>query len=513
MSFKRRGASLLLALVALLALAACDAGDVPEPSSSSPSSPLVTVAPTELALPRTSATLHPILGVDRTNLDLAPLLWEGLFELDNTFTSGKVLCESYTTSADGLIWTFRLRAGVTFSDGAPLTAQEAVASLELARTSSRYAPRMTGVVSVRPVDAQTLVITLSSPNGSLPALLDIPIVKGESEEPLGTGPYVMDSWGETARLVRRSGWWRGEPLPLESIALRTVDGADNLIYAFDTNDISLVTTDLTGTNALGYSTGYETWDCPSTTMLYVGFNTAKGPCADQTVRQALSRSFDRATLATALYARHALAAVLPVSPKSPLYSQALAEQNAYSAQAAAEQLAQAGYALTDGVLYKGRSALSLTLLVGSENNFRTAAADYLAEQLRGLGITVELRKLGWADYEKALKAGGFDLYLAETMLTGDFDLTPLLAQNGGLNYGGYHSGEAAARLAEFRAAEPEDRTAASQALYETVLREAPIAPLCFKNASVLTQWGLISGLSPTRANAFYEIWSWRLTEG
>ena len=40
------------------------------------------------------------------------------------------------------------------------------------------------------------------------------------------------------------------------------------------------------------------------------------------------------------------------------------------------------------------------------------------------------------------------------------------------------------------------------ALYETLAREAPIVPICFKNQSVLTQWGQVTGLSPTRADPF-----------
>jgi peptide/nickel transport system substrate-binding protein len=196
-----------------------------------------------------------------------------------------------------------------------------------------------------------------------------------------------------------------------------------------------VTTDLTGTNALGYSAGYEAWDCPTSIMLFVGFNAAKGVCSDQLVRQALSRCFDRNTVATARFVRHATAAVLPVSPFSPLYDGSLAEQLDYSAQAASEFFAQAGYALTDGMLKKAGVQLSLTFLVNSENSFKAAAADYLAKELGALGIAVDLRKLGWNDYEKALRAGAFDLYLGETMLTPDFDLSELVAKTGALNYG------------------------------------------------------------------------------
>lgn len=507
----RRIPGLFLSLLLFCSLTACGRESSPEPAPIP--TPTGTAVPEQIlfALPRTLSTLHPILGSDRTNLALAPLLWEGLFELDNTFTPQNVLCKSYAVSPDGLVWTFYLRTDVTFSDGSPLTAAEAAQSLQLAKKADcRYAGRLSQLASVIPAGTHTLTVTLTAPNGSLPALLDIPIIKGESEEPLGTGPYVIESCGTDARLVLRGDWWQKKSLPFDGIFLQTVEGADILIHAFDTNVISLVTTDLTGTNALGYSTGYEVWDCPTTIMLFMGFNTARGVCSDAPVRQALSRCFDRSTLAASLFVRHAEAAALPVPPSSPLYDAGLAAQLDYSAQTAADLLAQAGYTLTDGVLKRGSSALSLTLLVNSENSFRVAAADYLAGELGKLGIATQLRKLPWTDYEQALRAGHFDLFLGETMLTADFDLTELLTKAGALNYGKYSNAETAALLSAFRAGDGQARGTAALALYRKLGEDVPFAPLCFKNASVLTQWGLISGLSPSQNNAFFNLSGWKL---
>lgn len=509
----RRPACLLLSLLLLFSLSACG-GDTAQPGASPSADSSGEPAAMEFSLPRTAATLHPILGTDRTNLTLAPLLWEGLFALDNTFTPQNVLCESFTASADKLVWTFTLRAGITFSDGSALTATDAAQSLQLAmQAGTRYAQRLSGVRSVSASDARTLTVTLAAPNGNLPALLDIPIVKGTGDPPLGTGPYVLKSQGDSASLERRADWWQNAALPYASISLKTVDGADNLIYAFDTRDVSLVATDLTGTNALGYSTGYEAWDCPTTTMLFVGFNAAKGACSDAMVRQALSRSFDRTTVATALFARHAVPAVLPVSPASSLYDTALAAELDYSTEAAAGILTQAGYAQTNGILRKDGKKLSLTFLVNSESSFKVSAADYLAGELGKLGVDVDLKKLSWADYEQELRAGNFDLYLGETMLTADFNLSALITWGGALNFGSYGSPDTTAFLSAFLAAGADTRTQAASALYRKLGADAPFAVLGFKNASVLTQWGTVSGLSPTQNDPFHDLSAWNQAGG
>ncbi|NLF35143.1 MAG: ABC transporter substrate-binding protein [Clostridiales bacterium] len=492
----KRWTGLVLLAAALFSLTACG-GQAEEEASPSPT---VTpdAVPMSFTLSCTDAALHPILSTDRTNLTLAALLWEGLFALDPAFRPQGLLCQRYETSEDGLTWTFVLRPGVTFSDGSPLTAEEVCASLNLARgAGSRFAARLAGIRSVTAEGDRAVTVALSAPNGNLPALLDIPIVKGEGDTPLGTGPYVLQTGGETPCLVRRAGWWRHDSVtpPLDTIPLRPVSSADALIQSFDTGQTSLVTVDFTGANPLGYAGGYARWDFPSTTMLFLGFNCQKGPCRSTPVRQAISRALDRTALAAALYAGYATAAALPVSPASPLYDASLAASLGPDTQAPA-----------------GLGEHSLTLLVNSENPYKTAAADFLAEELGRLGLLVTVRSAGWSDYEAALKAGDFDLYLGEVMLTADFDLTNLLGRTGALNYGGHSDGETEPLLAAFRQAGDAERPAAAAALYTHLAEAAPFAPLCFKNGSVLTRWGLVSGLTPTQQDAFYGF-AWSVADG
>ena len=505
MRLRRLWGLLLAGLLLLAGCAAPEAGETQTPPAPSPSQE---VQSRVFTLARTQESLHPILSTDRVNLALTGLLWEGLFELDQSFQPQNVLCQSYQVSEDGLTWTFALRAGVTFSDGSALTAGDAAASLELARTSDRFSGRLAGVRQVTAGEG-TVTVTLSAPNGALPALLDIPIVKeGGGAVPLGTGPYVLDPSGEV--LTARADWWRGGALPAESIPLVTIRAADDLIYTFDIGDLSLVTADLTGTGALGFAGDHEVWDCPSSTMIYIGYNCARGPCADAALRRALDRAWDRNTVAVALFSRHAQAAVLPVHPASPLYDQEADQRRGYSTQALGELLAQAGYAQDqEGRWARGGAPLELTFVVSTDNTFRLSAAEYLAGELGRAGITVDLQKLPWSDYVQALERGSFDLYLGATALSADFDPAPLLT--GALNYGGYWNDQTNALLGAYQAASGEARVSTATALWAALESEAPFSTLCFTNQSVLTQWGAVSGLTPTQQDPFYGIEHWSVS--
>lgn len=113
-------------------------------------------------------SFHPALSTSQANLTLAPLLYESLFTVDSTFTATPQLCQSYTVSEDGLTWTFQLRAGVTFSDGTPLTGEIVAQALQTAKDpASRYAKRLANVSGVSGSGEQ-VTITLTTPNGRCP---------------------------------------------------------------------------------------------------------------------------------------------------------------------------------------------------------------------------------------------------------------------------------------------------------------------------------------------------------
>lgn len=505
-----------LALTLALALAGCDNADpvtVPDPTPT----PSATPTPTETAgtagfvLPcYREESFHPLTGSNRTNLSLAPLIYEGLFELDVTFTPEAVLCAAQSVSEDGLTWTFTLRQGVTFSDGTALTPGDVVYSLQTAMgADSPYAARLGSVKSVRAAGEDRVTVTLAAPNGNLPALLDVPIVREGEGVALGTGPYVLTTEGENLLLRKNPGWWQGKALPKEEIQLYSVQAADALIHAFDTREISLVTADLTGTNALGFSGSYEVWDYPTSVMLYMGYNVKEGPCKDEAVRKALSYGFDRAAVSKSLLSGHATAAALPFSPATANYDTAQAEALAYAPQTVDELLNAGGWTLGDGVRAKGRETLNLTLLVNNDSTYRIAVAEYLASDLAKVGVTVEVRKLSWEEYNAALEAGDFDLYLGQVKLTGDFDLTSLLGSGGTLNYGGYADPDTDVLLAEYLSAGDVTRPAAASNLCRRVGETSPITALCFKNWSVLTHWGKISGVEATQQNVFYDFSGWK----
>jgi len=447
-------------------------------------------------------SMHPTLAANRANLTLSPLLYEPLFQVDASFQAVGVLCREYTVSEDMLSWTFTLHPGITFSNGEPLTGQAAADALKTARTGrSRYAQRLRDVASITG-DESTVTIRLRRPNSQLPLLLDIPIALGEEDTPPGTGPYVLSGSAQDAlSLTARQDWWQKErkTLPVQNIPLYAVARSDELLLAFSSGQVSLADVDLMGTNTLGYSGSYEIIDYSTTDLLYLGFNVQRRACRNAETRLALARAVDRESIARTVYAGHAVPAALPVHPDSPLYDETRAAALSYAPEELAARVKE---------LRLNRE--ELILLVNSENAAKTSAAQLIAYQLESAGVNVSLRTLSFEDYTAALEKGDFDLYLGEVVLTADFDLTQLLSYGGALNYGRWSGSGTASLLSALAAARGEERTAAAGALFDHLIEQVPIVPVCFKNGSVLTQWGRLSGLSPLRGNVFWQFENWNI---
>lgn len=489
-----------------LTLTACDPSTDPSPTAPDPS-PTVYQPSTDLLLtvhqPFTlpldpQGTWNPYVGSYSTNMTLAPLLYDSLYELDGHFEAKSLLAQGVQTSEDGLVWRVTLKSGVTFSNGESLDAPKVCAALNAAKgAKSLYAPRLVNVQKITSEGEKVVVFQLKSPNHDFLALLDIPIALVEGDEVYGTGRYVLDA----DRLVVREDAWRETTAIPKEIKLTLVSATDEMIAAFDSGALGLAASDPTGADAVGFSGSYQTWEYPTTTMLYLGFRRDSGVCQNPEVRAALSRAVDRAALVNNVLGGHASLA----TPKP--FNHPIAKELSYDPLAAETALDSMGYEVgEDGVRHIGKRSLALTLLVNSDNPFKEKLGTAIAANLEEVGAEVTVNALPWEEYKRALNSGSFDLYLGETRLTGDFDLTGFFTAGSGLCYGGAPDRELAAALTAARA------SGEWEGFYELYVQRPPFVTLCFKTGAALTQWGQVSGLNPTQGNLFYQLENWTFTQ-
>lgn len=446
-------------------------------------------------------TLDPVTCGEGIQQDVASLLYEPLFRLDEQFEPDAVLCESAEWDESGLNCTLHIRPGVLFSDGSELTAGDVAATLRRAQGSQRYAYRLRKVAAVSHSNrSMTVTITLTEKNSAFLALLDIPVVKSGTEGemvPTGTGPYLYAADGDGARLIANPDWWQQKTLPVDTIALIHAKDEDTAIHLFSSDRVELLTLDPTdGHSTVSGST--DEVERATTQLHFIGFNTTSGVFAARAARTAFSAGIQRDMLVDAFLSDHAMAAYFPISPLSELYPDSL--NGAYDYEKTLAAIAAAGYDTGE--------SRELILLVNEEDSFRLDNAGYIAETLSLLDWKITVRALPWTEYLIALEQGNFDLYYGQVRLCADWDAADLIGTGGAMNYGGFSDLWMDSLLRSFR--EAGDRESAGYQLYVYFRQTAPIAPICFQNYIVLTHPEVIEGMVSAPGNTFYSFEEWTI---
>lgn len=436
-------------------------------------------------------SMNPFLCTDFTNRALFSLLYQSLFSVDRSYRIEPQLCKHYKVSQDMKTYIFYPEAA-TFTDGSALTATDVAASLQAAKDSSIYSGRFTYISQITPTDDGGVMVSLTTPMEDLPLLLDIPIIKQselQADQPMGTGPYYMDG-GEAAVLRRNTNWWCQAEMVITApaIALTAAQSPAGIRDSFEFEGLSLVCADPGSDRYADYRCDYELWDCENNIFLYLACNMDSAVFSDPAVRSALVRAIDRDTLAEDFYRGFARSASLPASPLSPNYSEVLAARYAYDG----------GEALTQAVAQSAMVGKEIILLVNSDDSLRVRVAREIGKMLTASGLKVQLQELSTSKYQESLKFRTYDLYLGQTKLSNNMDLTHFFSSKGSLNYGKISDVAMYTLCTEALANHGNYYT-----LHKSVMDDGRLCPILFRSYAVYATRGLLTGLTPARDNVFY----------
>lgn len=436
-------------------------------------------------------SMNPYLSSDFTNRTLFGLLYQSLFTVDRNYHVEPQLCSRYKVSKEMDTYTFYI-ANATFSDGSALTVQDVAASLLEAKESAVYKGRLTHVTEVTVTADGGVQVKLDTPYEDFPVLLDIPILKQsqlKQEYPLGTGPYFFESATGGKCLYRRDNWWCKADMAVtaESITLITAQSPAQIRDSFEFDSLSLVCADPGSDRYVDFRCDYELWDAENGIFLYLACNMVSQVFSVPEVRSALTYAIDRDTLVDSYYRGFARSTTLPASPQFPYYSEKLAQQYGFDA-------AKFTQAINDAQLRE----TPVILLVNKDDSMRLRVARDIGDMLANCGLAVEMKELSGSKYLEALQKREYDLYLGQTKLSANMDLSAFFASNGALSYGTINDVSMYALCLQSLANHGNYYT-----LHKTVVDDGRLCPVLVRSYAIYAVRGLMSDLDPTRDNVFY----------
>jgi ABC-type transport system substrate-binding protein len=239
-------------LAAACILSGCGSGS--SSSSSAASSAAPPPASATIAWSAPIDGLDPLTGFANQALAAMHLFGGNLYDINSAGTTVPGLAASSTTSSDGLTWTFKLRPGLKFSDGTPLTSADVKATIDRAKAdkANGYAGLFAPINSVDAPDPQTVVFHLTRPYTSLPTVLGEPefmilptsgLKEGKNffNKPTSAGPYVLQSWGggNNSTYVVNRNYWGPKPV-IKTIKFTTIPDFNSRLAQLQSGQIQSV---------------------------------------------------------------------------------------------------------------------------------------------------------------------------------------------------------------------------------------------------------------------------------
>jgi peptide/nickel transport system substrate-binding protein len=371
-----------------------------------------------VAIENSPNSLDPRVGTDAMAERIGGLIFDALVKKDEHFEMKPWLATSWD-QPDDRTWIFHLRDGVRFTNGQPLTAEDAAWTINSLVDGSLLTSKSGGFAQVERAEATdrlTLTIRMKSADASLlfnlsDGLFGV-VPKGSGKDfgraPVGSGPFRFISAEQDKDVVveRNGAYWGGSP-KIERVRFAVVPDAVTVALELEKGSVDVASNELTldMIHALDGRPGLKVETGQGSPVMYLNFNVARGPLADERVRQAIACAIDRQAIVQAVWRGQARLAdtLLPAGHWAAAPESELAHWPLDPARARA-LLEAAGYKAD-----KAGVRLRLEMKTSTDETTRLLA-EILQQQLAGAGIALTLRSSEFGTFYSDVTAGRFEMY-------------------------------------------------------------------------------------------------------
>jgi peptide/nickel transport system substrate-binding protein len=374
----------------------------------------------------------------------------------------------------------RLRPGVTFHDGTPLTAT--VAAEALTRAIARPANRalyssVADVTSVRPDGELELVLELSQPSAFLPEDLGVPISIGGGT--VGTGPFhVVSSNSDELRLERFDRYYLGAP-EIQRIDIRPSDNLRTSWTRLLRGEVDMVTDVPPEAVEFIQNDDIQVISFPRGYQFLIAFNSAAPVFKSSAVRRALNAAVNREALIANVLQGKGEPATGPIWPEHWAYDRSI-QPFTFDPRSATSLIESAGFRYRAGDASKRPPArLRFTCILPAEFSLLERIGLEVQKQLYDIGVDVQFEAVPIEQYDSRIREGRFEAVLVD-MISGPTFGRPFLFWRSarefrGLNVFGYENSETERLFQTLRASRNEGATRSATSRLQRVLLDDPPA--------------------------------------
>lgn len=492
-------------------------------------------------------SLNPLLSDLLSTAEVGALIFSGLVLTNDKGEWVADLATEVPTqrnggvSPDGLTVTYKLRSGVTWHDGAAFTSADVKYTWETIMNRKVNVISRDGfdkIAAVDTPDARTVVIRFREYYAPYLTLFSVILPKHILENagdlnnaafnraPVGTGPFKLKEWriAEAIVLEANPKYYRGKP-NLDSIVYKVLSDTNILLSQVKSGEVDIVSNVASPLlEQVKAVNGVRAVVTPNMIWEHLDFNLDNILFQDVRVRQAIVLGVDRQLIINNTLKGVASPAVGDQSPLSWAYNPTV-KAPARDINAARDLLEKAGWKPgQDGIYTQGGRRLSFVLATTAGNKTRETVARAIAQQLKEIGVEVEVRLVETpAFFGDLLKSRRFDTAMYAWVSGIDPDNSSLWhsrnipgGSNGyqGQNYPGWRNPEIDALTDRGgRTVDVEARRQIYFRIQELIGQEAPVIPLYFRsNIDAVKDTVVNYKPNPTLSGNLWNAWEWGLTK-
>ncbi|MBI4126492.1 MAG: peptide ABC transporter substrate-binding protein [Deltaproteobacteria bacterium] len=456
-------------------------------------------------------TLDPNRYTDIPGHNILMNIFEGLTRSNpKTLEAEPAMAQAWTISPDGKTYTFKLRPGIVWSDGKPITATDFVYGWQRVlnpATASKSAWQLYAIknaeeyntgkiadfshVGVKALNPQTLQVTLENPAGYFLQLTTMPVfapIRKDVVEKFGdlwirpenivtNGPFNLTTHVEHKEIVltKNPKYWDAKNVKLEQVKFLPVPDYETALKMYDSNQLDTVF-ELPAVKIPELQTRPDMVKGPYLLSMYYYLNFKVPPLDDVRVRKALNYAIDRNVITEKILRKGDIPTPNYTPPGLPGYTPP--PGFSYDPEKARQLLKEAGYG-------PGGKPLMFEILYNTTDEHKLVAQAIQNMWKTNLGIDVTLRNEEWKVYTKSRETGSFQT--ARAGWIGDYvdpnTFLELFRSTSGLNQGKYLSAEYDRMLDAAQAeVNPAKRLALFRDAEAKLLDDAAIIPLyCWTN--------------------------------
>lgn len=359
--------------------------------------------------------LDPRVGIDAQSERIDNLIFDDLLSRGDDLNVAPGLAERWDVP-DPLTYVFHLHTGVKFHDGRPLTSRDVkwtFDSLLQGKIRSTKAAVYKYVDHIDAPDEATVTFHMKEPDATLlwnlsdGAMGIVPYGSGDEMtlHPIGSGPFKFVS-AETDReviLERNDGYWGGAPkLARVRFAVVPDETTQALELRKGSGDIAINSLTPDTVFTLERNSNIEVEHGGGTRLAYLGFNLRDPVLKDVRVRQAIAYALDRQPMIEYLWRGLAQPARSVLPAQSWAYNGGVPDYG-HDPEKARQILDAAGYAAVNGVRFH------ITMKTSTDANTRLMVA-VMQQQLRDVGIALDIRSFEFATFFSDVQHGAFQMY-------------------------------------------------------------------------------------------------------